>query len=549
MSTDNLNNSKDNIDPSKQKEKTKKKKPEPELFPPLPQKPAAPDIKIQIEDTGIFPKVGMIGSSQKISYVGHAKPVIKLLSVKTDLFKHHLCSLSNDSKLKFWDIKDNKPTCLKNIDVSFEISDILMGNDNKLVVCGEQIILYDLSISDEKNENEESKEKNQKIKIISKTSTYKYREFNLLARINDTTAVASSLNDYYLVFDLNTGEILKKIEMGKMHFICRMERDLKIEKAKREQRIKELRQKKKDDPTFEIDDKELMSEDEEENENEENEAKEGNEGNEEYTTKYTGAENEEKKKKKKKKKIIRDIGSGKCEETSKGHSGHVYSLLAINNENYKNCIISGGEDSLIKIVNIEDNDVHDLIGHTNTVISLLLNKSEQFLFSGSMDYTIRKWNLESLQCEVVMEFIKGIQTILLPMFDENYLLSVGVDAKVKIWNEESLNVKTYVYNHGVIKAGEVINIDNEYEKIGYVFGDDKGDIIIKEFIVGEERINKYMDYKNKLLKEEQEKRKMTTGSKKNVPKVTCAKKECSEKTLFHFKESSPVDEGNTNIEQ
>ena len=533
MSTDNLNNSKENNDSSQKKLKILKKIPEPELFPPLPQKPAAPDIKIQIEDTAIFPRVGILGSNEKSSYIGHTKPLTKLISVKTETFKHHLCSLSNDNKLKFWDMLDNKPKCIKNLEVNFEISDILMGNDNNLVICGEQIILYNLNIDDEKIENEENKEnkgKKPKIKAITKKSIYKYKEFNLLARINNNIAVATSLNDYYLVFDLNTCEILKKIEMYKVHYLCKMERELKIIKAKREEKIKELKQKKKDDPTFEIDDKELMDDEELED-----------------TTKYTGIENEEKKKKKKKI-IMRDIGSGKCEETTNGHKGHVYSLLGLNSENYKNCIISGGEDNLIKIIKIEDNKINDLIGHTDTVISLLLDKNQQNLFSGSMDYTIRKWNLENLECEIVMEYINSIQTILLPMFDENYLLSIGFDAKVKVWNEDCLNVKTYIYSHGIIKTGEVINVDNEYGKIEYVFGDDKGDIIIKDFIVGEERVNKYMEYKNKILKEEKEKKKMTTGSKKNIPKVNNNRKDSNEKSLYNFKESSGFDETNTNNE-
>ena len=83
----------------------------------------------------------------------------------------------------------------------------------------------------EREHAKENKEKKPKIKAITKKSIYKYKEFNLLARINDSIAVATSLNDYYLVFDLNTCEILKKIEMYKVHYLCKMERELKIIKA------------------------------------------------------------------------------------------------------------------------------------------------------------------------------------------------------------------------------------------------------------------------------------------------------------------------------
>jgi len=257
----------------KEKSPTKKPKIKIELFPKLETKPEAPNIEVKIENTCIFPKVGVVGSNEQITFIGHAKPVIKIVSIKTPTYPNHLCSLSIDGKIKLWNLSNIKnPTCLKSIDVNFEPWDILIGNNNNVVVCGEEIMMYNL-------------ETDNKIIIVEK-KYYKFVDFNLLARINDNIGVCTSLNDYYLVFDLNTGKILRKIEMDKTHFICQMEKNLKIEKEKMEEKKKELEKKKK----------EGQFRDEEEEENDDN----------------SDLEKKKKKEKNEIQKFIRDLGSGKC---------------------------------------------------------------------------------------------------------------------------------------------------------------------------------------------------------------------------------------------
>ena len=90
--------------------------------------------------------------------------------------------------------------------MNFVISDLLLAKGNNIIVCGEKLIILDI-------------ETEEKI-IIYKPNFGNYIEFNLLAKINDNLAVASSLGGYFLLFDLNTGEKIKRIEMNKIHFIC-----------------------------------------------------------------------------------------------------------------------------------------------------------------------------------------------------------------------------------------------------------------------------------------------------------------------------------------
>ena len=126
--------------------------------------------------------------------------------------------------------------------------------------------------------------------------------------------------------------------------------------------------------------------------------------------------------------------------------------------------------------------------------------------------------------------------------DNKYLLSVGVNSKIKLWNENCLNIKSYKYNHGYIKSGVFVDFDKGYNKVKFIFGDDKGDIFMKQFIIGEENIkkfNEHIEYLNKKQKEIEEKpiRKSSKEIlKKSMPKLHY-KFEENERNL-NFKEST-----------
>ena len=176
------------------------------VFPPLIEKKNKLKIKVLINNKYIFPKVGILGNESKPCYVGHIKPVTKLVIINQNI----LCSISQESQvIKMWLINNFNANCHKNILVYFIISDIIMANENNLVVCGEKLIILNI-------ETEEQI-------IIFRPSFGNYIEYNLLAKVNNNIGVASSLGGHFLIFNLNTGEKIKKIEMNKIHFICNSE--------------------------------------------------------------------------------------------------------------------------------------------------------------------------------------------------------------------------------------------------------------------------------------------------------------------------------------
>ena len=205
---------------------TKKKKEKIDLFPPLVKRPKPPEINILIDNKYIFPKVGKLGNEVKPNFIGHSKPVIKIIYLNKNIF----CSISQDSLIiKVWDLNNYLALCLKNIDLNFVTRDILAANDNNIIVCGEKLILLNI-------ENEQQT-------IIFQPIVGSFVEFNLLTKINENLGAASSIGGYFLLFDLNTGKKLKKIEMYKIHFICDQE-NKEREKKKLEKSNKKLKEKK-----------------------------------------------------------------------------------------------------------------------------------------------------------------------------------------------------------------------------------------------------------------------------------------------------------------
>ena len=391
------------------------------LFPPLIQKPKAPKINILINNKYIFPKVGLLGKESKPYYVGHTKPITRIIYLNKNIF----CSISQDSVyIKMWDLKYNNAKCLKNIDIKFIPSDILPVNENEIIVSGEKLIILNIE-----TENQT---------VIFQPKLGSYIEYKLLAKINDNLGATYSLGGYFLLFELNTGKKLKKIEMNKIHFICNLENKERQERANEDQKNKTM---------------------------------------------------------------IRNIGSSLCLPTITGHRGHVHVMIGLNSNLYSDCIVSGGYDDIVKIFKTkdEDDEVINLIGHNNTIVALALSESKKYLFSSSVDYTIRRWNLENCTCENIMEFNQGIQSILLPMTND-FLLSVGYDGRVKIWNNNCLNVKSYYYQHGSITTATLLPGTKELEKNLFIFGDHHGEIFIKQIIVGDENIKNFNKIKKKFGK-------------------------------------------------
>ncbi|CAG8672384.1 11750_t:CDS:2, partial [Gigaspora margarita] len=88
-----------------------------------------------------------------------------------------------------------------------------------------------------------------------------------------------------------------------------------------------------------------------------------------------------------------DISSQTCLKTLEGHHSAEIQCLALSQSN----LVSGSWDKSIIVYDVtKDYEFkHKLLGHTAGIISLEINSNETLLFSGSVDKTIRIWNINT----------------------------------------------------------------------------------------------------------------------------------------------------------
>ena len=171
--------------------------------------------KISIKNISTFPIIDK-NSKLNVKYVAHYGEITKLIIIKTQEFPNHIVSISTDNRLKLWNLKTNE--CIKTLNLEFLTKDLIQNHDNFVFVCGEKIVNIDLD--------------SEKIYFIIQPKIGHFIEFNKIILLNENLALSSSLNLYYLIFDVNSGKIIKKINMNKTHYLCCME--LKNRNAKDE---------------------------------------------------------------------------------------------------------------------------------------------------------------------------------------------------------------------------------------------------------------------------------------------------------------------------
>ena len=407
--------------------------------------------KVSIKNISSFPTIQ--ASKSNVKYVAHYGEILKLIIIKTQEFPNHIVSISTDNRLKLWNLKTNE--CEKTLNLEFLTKDLIQINENFIIVCGEKIVKIDLE--------------SEKFSFIIQPKIGHFIEFNKVIVLNDNLALCSSLNLYYLIFDVCSGKIVKKINMNKTHYLCCMELNARNAKDKDRNLI--------GPKVIEIDDSDIEFEEElKKIENKQNDNNENNNENNHFDE--NDEENFEKIEPKKhtKKIVIRDIGSAKCLETMNGHKEYVYALINIVSNSIKNCFCSGSMSNLIKLINYENFDIKNFIGHNDSISFLLQNKD--FLYSASFDRTIKKWDINNQKCLNTFDDHLGTVILMKKFKNEKYLLTIGLDRKIKIWKDEKV-IKSFSYEKCRINTCE------EIDENTFIFGDNKSNIFIKKYLFNE----------------------------------------------------------------
>jgi WD40 repeat protein len=132
--------------------------------------------------------------------------------------------------------------------------------------------------------------------------------------------------------------------------------------------------------------------------------------------------------------VVNNEIKGVCLKTYNGHTKAVRCVKIIENSNK---LISGSDDSTIKIWNLDTSKCErTLKGHLDCVGSLLLTKNSK-LISGSFDASIKVWDLKTFKCLNTLK--EEFKVICLSIISNNQFVSALVDGTINIWDLNSFN--------------------------------------------------------------------------------------------------------------
>ncbi|KAI8921956.1 WD40-repeat-containing domain protein, partial [Powellomyces hirtus] len=134
-----------------------------------------------------------------------------------------------------------------------------------------------------------------------------------------------------------------------------------------------------------------------------------------------------------------------CTQAIKGHSGDIYCMAVMPDENIA---VTGSMDHTVKVWDLEANAMaRSMRGHTDSVTCLCVR--DEYVFSGSLDKTIRQWDTTSGRCtRTLMGHTKWVKTMAV---DDRMLISGGWDEVILVWDwKQGTLLHSLPINHGPI---------------------------------------------------------------------------------------------------
>ena len=119
----------------------------------------------------------------------------------------------------------------------------------------------------------------------------------------------------------------------------------------------------------------------------------------------------------------------------KSHTSSVTSVVISQEGKY---LVSGSLDLTIKVWNLENKKKEEftLAGHSDSVNSVVISQDGKYVISGSSDKTIKVWNLEEKKEEFTLQGHTSEITSVAITQDGKYLVSGSHDKTINVWNFE-----------------------------------------------------------------------------------------------------------------
>jgi WD40 repeat protein len=150
--------------------------------------------------------------------------------------------------------------------------------------------------------------------------------------------------------------------------------------------------------------------------------------------------------------LVWDVEKNEKEKLLEGHFSFINCLAVCKKKNF---LLSGSVDKTIRVWNLasdENNNNNNgalysslkvLSGHENYVVCMKVHQN--FLFSGGRDFTIKRWNLENFQLENTIVGHKGDINDL--EISEKFLFSCSDDKTIRVWNLRSFQCEKVLEGH------------------------------------------------------------------------------------------------------
>lgn len=105
-----------------------------------------------------------------------------------------------------------------------------------------------------------------------------------------------------------------------------------------------------------------------------------------------------------------------------------------------NWLICSADSNMILLTSLTNNVEKDILlkGHTKFVSSIVVAQNNEFFITSSADKTIRKWDLKTLQSEILVESESKVNSIDLSQ-DSKLLVAGTQDGKIHIWNINNIS--------------------------------------------------------------------------------------------------------------
>jgi WD40 repeat protein len=156
-------------------------------------------------------------------------------------------------------------------------------------------------------------------------------------------------------------------------------------------------------------------------------------------------------------------------KTLKGHNDVIFTLAISHNDKY---IVSGSMDSTIKVWNMKNGKyLKTLEGHKLVVESVAITSDDKYIVSGSWDKTIKIWNKRNGKCLRTLEGHNDYVLSVVISSEDEFIVSGSRDGTIKIWDFETGEcLKTIEDEWEASVTAVAIGKNDEYVLSGNSFG-------------------------------------------------------------------------------